>query len=209
MPDHPLLRQLDSCLSATVPARDVQLGGEWSTSVRRTYASEAASHTGSDSFVDVLDKRWRGTITSDRPLGVMAFLLHHGELHWAKSPEISSSVVVDVALHSYAEFHTDRATFASSVGGAMLPGVPVSVGGEPPGASIISDAVVTSGRVICLARITDAMLFAVLMPGELLKMGRKRVWHIRDAAPFDSVPALRALMTHGRTGTIATGSSGT
>ena len=202
MPDHPLLRQLDSCLIAAVPARDLQLRGEWTTSLRRTYASEEASHTGSDSFVDVRDKRWRGTITSDGPLGAIAFLMHHDELHWAKSPEIASSLVVDVALHSYAEFQTHRATFASSIGGAVLPGVPVSASGEPSGASIISDAVVTSGRVLCLARMTDAMLFAVLMPGELLKMGRKRVWRIRDAAPFDSVPDILPLMTHGRTGTL-------
>ncbi len=201
MPEHLLLEQLDSCLGAADPVRDVQLTGQWSSSTRRTYTSDVASRPASAPFTDVVDVRWRGTLASDAPTGALALLLHHGDLHWSRSPVISSSLGVEISLHSYADFQVDRATFASSVDGAWLPGVPISVDGAATDACAINDGVVTIGRVVCLARTTDATLFAILLPGELLKMGRKRIWRVRDAAPFDHVPAVRQLMIHGRTGT--------
>ena len=208
MPDHPLLEQFESWLKAAIPEREVQLSGHWSTSSRRTYASEAGSRTGSEAYVDVLDRRWHGAIAADRPHGAIAFLLHHGELHWAKSPDISGSLGVELSLHSYLDFRSDRATFACNVGGAVLPGVPVSISSELPGAAIVSEDVVTSGRVIRVARATEATLFAVLIPGELLKTGRKRVWHIRDGSLFEPAPDVRAMLTHGRTGTIRADDTG-
>lgn len=202
MPHHPLLEQLDSCLATIVDTREVRLTGQWSTSSRRTYASEAASRTGSESFVDVLDRRWHGSLVSEGAVGAIAFLLHDANLHWTKSPEISSTLAVEVSLHSYADFQADRATLATSVGGGWLPGVPVSLAGPATGAFIVADEILETGRVTGVARVTDTVLFVILLPGELLKMGRKRVWHLRDAAPFDSAPRLRKILTRGRSGTI-------
>ena len=202
VPHHPLLDQLGPCLNRIVAAREVRLTGQWSTSSRRTYASEVSSRAASGAFVDVLDQRWHGSLLSEGAVGAIAFLLHHGDLYWAKSPEISSTLPVEVSLHSYADFQHDRATLATSVGGGWLPGVPVSHTGPAAAASIIADEIVETGRVTGIARVTDTVLFVILLPAELLEMGRKRVWHLRDAAPFDSVPRLREILTRGRSGTI-------
>ena len=72
--------------------------------------------------VEVVDFRWRGALTSARPFSGIAFLLTADNLYWAKAPEVSLTLPVDVSLHAYARYTAEGATFTARLGGAFLPG---------------------------------------------------------------------------------------
>jgi hypothetical protein len=200
--NHPLLDQLDSSLNDIVPGVSVEFRGEWSTPVRRTYRSEAQAGTGSGPFVDVVDLRWRGALTSADDVSGIAFLLTAHDLYWVKTAEASLTLPVDVSLHAYAGYQTENATFTARLASAWLPGVPVSCGAELAGACALGPDVVTTGRVTCLARANRAAFLVLLLQRSLLKMGRKRLWRVRDEIAA-SVPAgLRELLTRRRTGSV-------
>jgi hypothetical protein len=201
MPDHPLLIQLDTTLSDRVPQDAVDFAGSWSKHSRRTYGSEAQLETRAGPFADVVDLRWRGTLTGTAPMSGIAFLLTAGTLYWAKAPEISPALPVEVSLHAYADYMRDRATLTSSVGSAYLPGIPVPIASDLDAACTVDEGVVTSGRVSRIAQTNDAAIFVLLLPRNLLTVGRKRLWRVRDQIvgllPLD----VRQLLTQRRSGT--------
>jgi hypothetical protein len=199
---HPVLDQLDAVLLDCVPREPVEFAGEWRERSRRTYQPETQHGTGSGPFTDVVDLRWRGALAGIAPIGGIAFLLAGERLYWAKTPEISPSLPVDLSLHAYADHLTGRATFTASVGGAYLPGVAVSVDGALEDACHIDLAGVTTGRVARLAQAPSASAFVVLFPRTLLTVGRKRLWRVRDELVSTLPPAVRELLTHRRSGDI-------
>jgi hypothetical protein len=200
--NHPVIDQLDKGLRDRIPGEPVELAGEWSKVSRRTYTSEAQLGTASRPFRDVVDVRWRGTFTGTSPIGGMAFLVSSGILHWAKAPVIASELGVDVSLHAYAEYMTDRATFTASLAGAYLPGMPVSVGPDLAAACTMEPGVVRTGRVSCIARVDAACFFVLLLPRGLLTVGRKRLWRVRDEMASTLPAGVRELLTHRRTGRV-------
>jgi hypothetical protein len=199
---HPLLDQLDSSLGDLVPAESVEFGGEWVRSSRLTYKSEAQRGTGSGPFVEVVDLRWRGALTSAGPISGIAFLLTADNLYWAKAAEVSLTLPVDVSLHAYAEGTADGATLTASLGGAFLPGVPVAGCPDLAGACVLGPNLLTTGRVTCLARANSAAVFVLVIQRGLLKIGRKRLWRLRDDVASSLPPGLRELLTHRRTGSV-------
>lgn len=199
---HPLLDQLDSSVCDLVPGESVECGGEWTTSSRQTYKSEAQIDTGSGPFVEVVDFRWRGALTSAGPFSGIAFLLTADNLYWAKAPEVSLTLSVDVSLHAYDGYAAERATFTASLAGAFLPGVPVAGSADLAGACSLGPNVLTTGRVICLARTSSADFFVLLIPRGLLKMGRKRLWRLRDDVASSLPTDIRELLVYRRTGCI-------
>jgi len=124
--NHRLLDQLDSSICDLVPGESVEFGGEWTTSSRQAYKSEAQIGTGSGPFVEVVDFRWRGALTAAGPFSGIAFLLTADNLYWAKAPEVSLTLPVHVSLHAYAGYTAEGATFTASLAGAFLPGAPVA-----------------------------------------------------------------------------------
>ena len=202
MLNHPLLDQLDSSLSDLVPGESVEFRGEWSTPLRRIYKSEAQVGTGSGPFVDVVDLRWRGALTSSGAISGIAFLLTASNLYWVKAAEASLTLPVDVSLTAYAGYTTEGATFTASMAGAYLPGVPVLGSADLAGACALGPNVLTTGRVTCLARANSAAFFVLLIQRGLLKVGRKRLWRVR-AGIATSLPAgIRELLTRRRTGFV-------
>src|SRR6185295_19062868 len=182
--NHPVLDQLDSSICDVVPVESVDFRGEWTTSSRRAYKSEAQIGTGDGPFVEVVDFRWRGALTSAGPFSGIAFLLTADNLYWAKAPEVSLTLPVDVSLHAYAGYTADGATFTARLAGACLPGVPVAGSADLAAACALGPNVLITGRVTCLARTSAAAFFVLLIPRGLLKMGRKRLWRLReDVAP--------------------------
>lgn len=129
---HPLFTDLEVGLANVAPRVSVELGGEWSSSQRRVYESAAQQGTGSGPFVLVTDLRWSGTITCAQPIAGVAFLLTPDELFWVKSAPPALTQPVEVSLHARADHSLDRATFSSSLGGAVLPGVPVGAEESSP-----------------------------------------------------------------------------
>ncbi|MGH9384349.1 MAG: hypothetical protein ACRD2N_08710 [Vicinamibacterales bacterium] len=202
MANHPLLDQLDTALRDRVPGDPVDFVGEWSKPSRRTYKSEAQLSKGSGPFADVVDLQWHGTLTGAGPIGGIAFLLTAGNLYWAKAPEISLTLSVDVSLHAYAEYTTDRATFTARMAGAYLPGIPVSVSSDLAAACTIGPCVVKTGRVSCLAQANSAAFFVLLFQRAFLKIGRKRLWRVKDEIASSLTSGMRELLTHRRTGSV-------
>ena len=149
-----------------------------------------------------MDLQWRGTLTGAGPIGGIAFLLTAGHLYWAKTPEISLTLSVQVSLDAYAEYTTERATLTASIAGAHLPGIPVSVRPDLADACIVEADAVTTGRVSCLAQANTAAFFVLLFPRGFLTMGRKRLWRVRDEIASSLTADMRELLTHRRTGSV-------
>jgi hypothetical protein len=200
--NHPLLNQLDSSICDLVPGESVEFGGEWTTSSRQAYKSEAQISTGSGPFVEVVDFRWRGALTAAGPFSGIAFLHTADNLYWAKAPEVSLTLPVDVSLHAYGGYTAEGATFTASLAGAFLPGVPVAGSADLAGTCALGANVLITGRVTCLARTNAAGFFVLLIPRGLLKMGRKRLWRLRDNVASSLPPEIRDLLVHRRTGSL-------
>ena len=115
---------------------------------------------------------------------------------------IAPALGVDVSLHAYAEYMTDRATFTASVAGACLPGVRVSVGSDLAATCTVEPGLVRTGRVSCIARVDAAAFFVLLFPRGLLTVGRKRLWRVRDEIASSLPAGVRELLTHRRTGSV-------
>jgi len=197
MTTHPLLTRLDAALDGHIPSSVVELRGEWTTAVRRTYASAGASK---GPVRDVVDARWHGTLAASDVMVGMALLETAGELEWIKAPTAAATLSVDVSLSAYAEFTSDRATFTANLAGGCLPGVSVRSRADLTAACVIEPAVVTMGHVTCVARTDGAAFHLLLLPRSVVKVGRGRLWRVRDEIA-SSLPAdVRSVLTRGRTG---------
>ena len=202
---HPLLERIDAAVSDRVGREAVDFSGGWSKSSRRAYQSRAQLGSGSGPFLEIVDLTWRGAATCAEPIGGLAFLLTTGNLYWAKTPEISPTLSVQVSIHAYAESRIDRATFTASLGAAYLPGVPVPTGSDLAAACTIANRAITTGRIVCLAAADPAAFFVLLLSHRMLKMGRKRLWRVRDEVA-SSLPAdVRELLTRRRSGGVPAG----
>jgi len=197
-----LFDQLDAALRDCVSHEPIALSGQWAKPTRRTYETEAQLGSGSGPFADVIDLRWRGTLTANSSIGGIGFMLTAEHLYWAKTPAVAPQLSVDISLHAYADYMTDRATFAASLGGAYLPGLPVPVGRDLAQACTVEPSVVPTGRVSCLAQTKSAAVFVLLFPRSVLKVGRKRLWRVREPIVSALAPNLRELLTHRRTGSL-------
>ena len=143
--------QLDSSLSELVPAQRVECHGAWSTTLRRTHASASQLGSGAGPFVEVIDARWCGAATAEVEISAIAFLATSRETFWAKAPVVAMALEVQIMLSAFADSTPQRATLSASLGGAVLPGVPVVTGGRPEDACVPGPEVLTTGRVTCLA----------------------------------------------------------
>jgi hypothetical protein len=201
--NHSLLDQLDSSLGDHVSGESVELGGEWTTSSRRAYRSEAQVGTGTGPFVDVVDLRWRGALTSANPFSGIAFLLTADNLYWVKAPEISETMPIDVSLHAYAGYSNKRATFTAGLASASLPGIAVACDANNLAAACTLEyPLLKTGRVICVARASSAAFFVLLIQRGLLMVGRKRLWRVREDVASSLPTDVRELLTSRRTGFV-------
>ena len=200
IPDHPFFRLLDSSMSGRIPSEPVEVVGDWSTKTRKTYQSEEQKGTGLGPFVEVVDRRWHGTLSCRTTATSIIFLVTATKVYWAKAPTVALTLSVDVSLHAYAGCAGNRATFVAGLGGAGLPGVPVAAPTKldevcPPGPMRFS-----VGRVVTLACADSAALVAMVLPGLVVKMGRNHLWRIRDDVA-SSLPAdIRDLLSRRRSG---------
>lgn len=200
--NHPLLEQLDVALRDRVPPDPVEFAGTWSQISRRTYESENQLGTGSRPFADVVDVRWRGALTGARSMSGMTFLLTADNLFWAKAPQISPSLPVEIGLHAYADYTPKVASFTARVGGAYLPGVAVAAASPVlTDACHVEQGVVRTGRLSRLAQTNSAAVFVLLFQRELLKVGRKHLWRVREDVASSLPAVVREVLTRRRTDT--------
>lgn len=196
------LDELELALARIVPPEIVTVEGQWSTSRRRTYRDED-SRPGAGPFVEVLDRTWKGTLVAADPLAALVFLDEPAAVHWVKCARVASSLSVDLSLHAYADHSSKVATFAARVGDDGPPAVPVVDTGSPAETCGISAGPFVTGRVAVLARAEGADLLVLLFPARLVKVGRNRLWRLRDEYAAELSPRLREVLTRRRTGTLS------
>ncbi len=203
---HLLLDELDSSLSGVIASEPVTFAGAWQPPTRRTDRQPDGS--GTEVLVEGIDVQWTGSLTSKVPIVCVGFLLTRDTLFWVKSaPAVSQPVTV--SLSAYADqsldktvFALDKATLAPSIGDAWLPGVPVPYAGELSQACALGVAEQFTGRVSCLASAPDVSFLVLILPASVVKVGRNRLWHLRDTlAPLLPL-AVRELLTKRRSGSI-------
>lgn len=200
--NHPFLRILDSVLAGMVTAEPIDVWGEWSTSLRRTYRSELQRNRGAGPFVDVEDRRWNGTLTCGDAVGGMGFLVTPGGVSWRKGPTIQHTLPASVSLHAYADCRPDRATFNVGVAGTGLPSIPVPVRGPLSETCALRPGGLRTGRVMAFAQVEAVTVAILILPRAVLKMGRNHLWRVRDEVASQLPPRIRDILTRHRGGTL-------
>lgn len=198
--DNPFFRMLDSSLSGLIPGEPVEVLGEWSTKTRKTYQSEKQSGSGIAPFIEVEDRRWRGTLSCRVAVSGIIFLLTASKVYWVKAPTIALTLSVEVSLHAYAGYAQDRVTFTAGMGGAGLPGIPVAAPARLENVCRSEMITFSTGRAVTLAEIDGVAFVAIVVPGTSLKMGRNHLWRFRQDVASSLVPDIRELLTRQRTG---------
>ena len=199
---HPLFDELDTSLAALVPKEPVEFVGSWLTSARRTYEAARQTGTGSGPFVDVVDLRWSGTLTCPAPIVGIAFLVTAAGLFWVKSTPATTVLPVDVSLHAHADYSAEQATFAAGMGGVVLPGVPVVCGSDLERCCTLGPPRFATTQLAQLAEADTAAFVVLLIQARFVKIGRRRLWHLREELASSLPQRVREILTRRRAGTI-------
>jgi hypothetical protein len=193
--------ELFQSLRDVVACEDVRMSGAWVATQQRRYASPAQAGTGEGPYTDVTDWRWDGVFESASPLAGIALLSVGERLYWVKShpPTLRPKVSV---------FMSGRASRSSSVSasgsfhGAFLPSVPVETDGEPPASCEVASAVARTGVPYVVAQLQEVVFAVLLLPASMIKVGRNRLWRLRENIALPLRPDLRRLVTSRRTGVV-------
>ena len=191
-----LIVELASALAALAPSQTIPISGGWSTSRRKTYANPSQDGTGVGPFVEVVDARWRGTLTCAASLAGLAFLDTPAETFWEKALATGPDPTVELSVHAHAGRLPGRASFTGSLFGAVLPAVPFECGADPTQAVSVDSTTVATSSPHTLAEVAGAAIVIVLFPKALVKVGRNRLWHFR------SDHARLGVLARGRTGRL-------
>jgi hypothetical protein len=196
------VEQFFSPLAAVVPAQVVDLRGEWSTSLRRSYANATQADSGEGPFVEAVDAQWFGAFEAPVPLAGIAMLYRSGRGHWAKSNRAATNPEVRLSLTARADYMPARASFQGTLHGAVPPSFPVPCGKDLPAGCTLGSSRANTGRVHLVAETAGALFMVVLLQNSVLKNGRNHLWRLRDELAAGLPSDLRALLTRGRTGQL-------
>jgi hypothetical protein len=186
-------------LRTVVPGEPIAVRGAWSTSRRKTYAAASQLGTGAGPFVEVVDSAWVGVFESAVALAGIAFLCTARRAWWVKSLPPQANPPVRISWTAAAATRGGRATFTGQFHGVGLPAVPIE--GDETTCRLGAENLVT-GRPCVVAAAGGSAFVVLLLPGALLKVGRNRLWRLRD----DVAPGLPAdlgeLLTRRRSGEL-------
>src|SRR5204863_441239 len=133
------------------------------------------------------------------PLAGLALLSTPYGAQWARSAPAIANPPLEVSLSGYLP-EADGATFTGRLHDAYLPAVPVSCGRDLTGTCTLATGPLVTGVLHRVAATTTAELSIVLLPGSALKVGRNRIWHLREELASALPAPLRAVLTRARTG---------
>jgi hypothetical protein len=201
---HPFVDAISSALAGIVSEEEVVVEGRWTTSMRKTYRDVSQSGSGEGPYVEVIDHRWQGAMRGAGPLVGIGFLITAGELWWAKSAPRNQILAVYISLSAWARGSDDRATFTGSVGECFLPGVPVPFKGDVASCALGPERSATL-RAHPVARLESVTFAVITLPARAIKVGRNRLWHLRDELASRIPEASRKILTRGRTGSWSSG----
>ena len=190
-------------LATVVPAESVELRGTWSTSVRRTYEKANETGAGVGPLVEVVDALWQGTFESTVPITGLAVLYGPGRAPWVKAGPATVSPAVRVSLHARPGYVRGRASFAADFHGAVLPSATIACADDLTASCTLGATHAVTGRPHIVAESKDVAFVVVLIPGSAVKVGRNRLWHVREEMGASLPADLRELLTGHRTGTLS------
>lgn len=189
-------------LREVVKGNEVYMSGAWVGKPQRRYASPEQFGTGEGPFVDTVDWRWDGTFESTSPIAGIALLAVEQRLFWVKSEPPSARPELSFSLHGWAECPGSVSVTAAFHGVARR-SLPIAIDDEPPTACVIGHPVATMGTPHLVARLDRVSFSVVLLPASAVKVGRNRLWRLRDALASKLPLDVQKLMTRGRTGEVA------
>jgi hypothetical protein len=176
------------------------MSGAWSGKPQLRYASPKQAGTGEGPYVETVDWRWEGFLESDLPFVGIAVLALDQRLYWVKSQPPVLRASVSVFTSAWAELPRS-VSFSGVFHGAYLPSIPVDLSEEPPASVMIGSSSASTGALHVVARLKNVGFGVVLLPGSAVKVGRNRLWHLREPATR-LPPELHRLVTRGRSGEI-------
>lgn len=199
---HPLFDEIDASLVSVVPPEPVELQGSWAEAARRTYSAASQAGSGAGPYVDVIDLRWQGILTSSVPIAAIAMLVTDVALFWVKTEPAALVLPVQISLHANADYSPALATLTGGIGGSTLPGVPVPCGKDLRTVCSVKPARLMTGRIELVATAGDVSVAALLLPGRFLKVGRRRLFRFRDDMTAGLPPRVREMLTRRRAGSV-------
>jgi len=194
--------QLFAPLAAVVPAASVELRGTWSRSVRRTYEKANETGVGVGPLVEVVDARWEGRFESALPMTGLAMRCEPGGALWVKAAPATVSLKVGVSLHARPGYVRGRASFTAGFHGAGLPSATIACTDDLTTSCTLGETHAVTGRPHLVAASNSVAFVVVLIPGSAVKVGRSRLWHLREEIRALLPADLRELLTRRRTGTL-------
>ena len=194
--------ELNTSLGRVMPCEPVNLDGRWIPVTRRAYQSRSQLGSGSAPFVDVIDYRWKGTMSCSTPIAGVAFMHAGGTVRWSKSQPAMLTMPIDLSLSGYADYMPDRATFGATLGGATL-SAPFEHRGELAEAADVRRSALVTARVERIAHVAGATFFVLLLDGRFLQVGRHRLWRVKEDIASSLPPDVRELLTRKRNGVFA------
>ena len=201
--ESPFLRLLQDSLASFRTGAMAHLAGEWRARSRRTYRDSSQLGSGVGPFIDVTDFCWEGSLAGPTAMAAIGFLRTATALHWVKSCPPQPTMEITIAAEAHADCRPDMATVGFGVGGSQLPAVLVSVTPAIPH----SLPVVTGERAVCgllsVMRATPVEFFVLLLPDHMVRVGRNRLWQLRDEHAAALPEQIRSVLTRRRRGDVS------
>jgi hypothetical protein len=189
-------------LREVVPTEAVRASGTWVSKPQGRHVSPTQAGTGEGRFVETIDWQWDGTFETASPLAGIALLLRDERLYWVKSQPPIACPPVSFSVHGWAARSTCSVSVMGSFHGAFLPSMPVEIGQEPPVSCVIGQSAASTGTPHVVARVAGVVFAVLLLPSSAIKVGRNRLWRLREELARSLPPELHQIATRGRTGEI-------
>jgi hypothetical protein len=107
-----------------------------------------------------------------------------------------------LSLHAWEGYTQGRAAFAGGIGGSFLPGVPVAFSGDVNTGCTFGPGRGATGHLQQIVQVDTITFVVLLLPANLIKVGRKRIWHVRDEIALSLPENARRLLTRNRSGRL-------
>lgn len=189
-------------LRVVIAAEEVRMSGAWSEKPQRRSASPDQLGTGTGPYTETVDWRWDGAFESAAPLVGIALLVLDECFYWVKSHPPVARPAVSFSTHGWGA-RPCSVFVTGSLHGTYLPAVPVEASGHPPASCFIGQPVTSTGTPHLVGRLERVAFAVVLLPASAVKVGRNRLWHLREAVASRLPPNLQRLVTKGRSGKVA------
>jgi len=188
-----LRRAMEEALTPFREAGSALLDGRWQPESQRPAPARGPSAA-------IVDLRFEASFAAAGEIVAVAFLRTAEAAHWVKCGPPAASLGVSIVLSRYADRRPPLASVACSIGRGCLPVVPVPAGEDLPASLRVATGAHPLGTLRPLLRAPPLEFLALLLPGPAVRMGRNRLWRLREEQAAALPGPLRSLLTRGRAG---------